>query len=139
MKIRRFNENTESDDFISIEEVKEIIAHLYDIHNLDIEISSKWVSKGGTELYLSATKEYDSDVQVISVSATLDAESQLRFGVDYGIDSYSIGSSDLSTVNNIITEIIDASKHFEAEGYDLTTEIYNYQFLLTVSKKGSLL
>lgn len=138
MKIRRFNENTESEDFISIEEVKEIFAHLYDFQDLDIEIVKKWAS-GGSEYHLSSDKEYDNDIEVMVVTADLDLKDSISLYVDYGVDSYGASTGDLQTTNQILTEIIDASKHLESQGYEIHTELHNYIFLITISRKGTLI
>jgi hypothetical protein len=139
MKIRRFNENTEG-DFISIEEVKEIFAHLYDFQDLNIEIAKKWAS-GSSEYHLSSD-EYDNDdndIEVMTITADLDLKDSISLYVDYGVDSYGASTGDLQTTNQILTEIIDASKHLESQGYETHTELHNYVFLITISRKGTLI
>lgn len=138
MKIRRFNENIENDDFISIEEVKEIFAHLYDFQDLDIEIEYKWLS-GDSEYHVLDDKEEDDDVKSIVVEADLTIDDSNNFYGEYGYDIVGSPPNGLRVVSEVIKEIVDGSKHLESQGYETTTQINNYNFIITIAKKGTLI
>lgn len=138
MKIKRYNENIESVDFISIQEVSEIFAQLYDLLD-DIKISNKWLS-GDTEYHIMDNPEpEDRDTQVIMIEGQMSCADIISFYVDYGYDFHAASINDLSKATEVIKEIIDASKHIESDGYKVHTQITNYMFIITISKIGTLL
>ncbi len=138
MKIRRFNEDMESGDFISIQEVKDIFSHLYDTLE-DVKISYKWLY-GNSEYHVSEFEgEEDEEIQVIMIEGQMPLDDTIPFYADYGVDFQSVSIKDLSKAKEVIDEIIDASKHLEPEGYQVNTQIYNYMFVITISKIGTLL
>ncbi len=145
MRIRRFNENMKSDNFISIQEVKEVFANLDD-HLNNIEISHQWLS-GTTEYHVSAEPEETEDkhpeetedIKVIMITGELPYEDSVPFYEEYGHDSHSISTKDIIKLQNTLSEIVDSSKHIESEGYRVHTQIYNYMFVITISKIGELI
>ena len=137
MKIRRFNEDIESGDFISIQEVKDIFAHLDDYLD-NVEISYKWLS-GITEYHLTDEPEETQDTQVVLIKGELPYEDNVPFYAEYGYDSQAVSTKDLIKLQSVLAEVIDASKHVESEGYKVHTQITNYMFFITISKIGDLL
>lgn len=138
MKIRRFNEDMESGDFISLQEVKDIFSHLYDTLE-DIKVSYKWIY-GNSEYHVSDSEgEDENEIQVIMIEGQMPLDDTIPFYADYGVDFQSVSIKDVSKARNVIDEIIDASKHLEPEGYQVNTQIYNYMFVITISKIGTLL
>lgn len=137
MKIRRFNEDIESGDFISLQEVKEIFAHLDDYLE-HMNVSYKWLS-GVTEYHITDEPEETQDIQVIMISGELPYQDNIPFYAEYGYDKQSISVKDLMTLQSILTEVIDASKHIESDGYKVYTQIVDYTFNITISKVGDLI
>lgn len=135
MRIRRFNEDIETGDFITISETKEIFAHLYDLLE-DIKINYKWLN-GNTEYHIEDAPGED-EIQVIMIEGEMSYGDSIPFYADYGVDFQSISSKDLAKVSEVVKEIVDASKHLESEGYQVNTQIHNYMFIITISKIGEL-
>ncbi len=136
MKIRRFNEDMESGDFISIQEVKDIFANLDDYLD-NIEITYKWLS-GTSEYHIIDEPEETQDIRVILIKGELPYEDSIPFYAEYGYDSHAVDTSDLVKLQSALSEVVDASKHVESEGYRVYTQITNYMFFITISKVGHL-
>jgi hypothetical protein len=135
MRIRKFNESNE-EDFISVEEVKEIFAQLYD-SDTEVVIHEQWAS-GDTEIHLSKDAEDDFTHKVIVIDVSIRLNTIPFAGGEYGYDIQSCDPNMLRTIVKISNEIIDASSHLEGEGYETTTQINNFNFFIVIYKKGSL-
>ena len=128
MRIKRFNENIENEDFISIEDIKSIISHLYDT-NTNIEIVYSWADveslRSSGTLHLSENKENDTDVKVarVNIIVTDKKESSIALYFDYGVDYHALKNGEILDVSNILKEIHDITPHLKSEGYDIYTSV----------------
>jgi len=142
MRIKRFNENKEHEDFISIEDIKHIMSSLYDGKS-SIDIEHAWTSLDGSKTaHITQDKEYNDDIRIALVTITIDNDDDnLRQYFEYGVDHYGLKNNNILEISNILKELSDISSHIQSEGYDMFTSFTSIGKLLcsiVICKKGEL-